>query len=229
MAVVKFDTGEKNRSPFEQFVTFYSDALKIPCIFVITEHPDWEDDDMFIYSELSDETLPDRLDKRLRPIKEAAEEKARKEKDRIEESEDEDSDAASEKNVDLVISYNSDKVCYRVNVRTGEKFDDKGNRVMAENEISCGYKEPAYANTEEIYRAMLGKVTGYEVVPLSPERDYIGTPVDWALCKRIVNLKSGLDPVIEKEIEEKKRRKREAREGYPYMDEFEYLDSLYDE
>ena len=80
-----------------------------------------------------------------------------------------------------------------------------------------------------MYRAVLWLRDSFEAVPASAERDYIGTREDWAFDRRLAALSTGTDPEIEAEYKKKRERIRESREGYPYMDEFEYINSLFDD
>ena len=125
---------------------------------------------------------------------------------------------------------------YKCNLRTREKFRKDGTRVMNEPRQEYRYgrlvtcrPEPAFASDEEVYRAALWLREGFEAVPASAERDYIGTREDWAFDRRLAALKTGTDPEIEAEYKEKREKIRESREGYPYMDEFEYINSLFDD
>ena len=85
--------------------------------------------------------------------------------------------------------------------------------------------EPIFLSDEEIYRASGWKWKGYDAAKKSAAPNYIGTPKDWEFIRRLSNLRGQEDPEIEKEYRAARYRLDKDRRDYPYMDEFEYLNT----
>ena len=231
MATVELYTADDRVTHIECLAREFGSCLGIPDIFINTVHTDFEDDEGSIHGKITDEDFPARLKAALeRAGKASGTNAAEKRK------------GASDLAVRYYSSLNGkhgmfrNDYTYKCNLRTREKFRKDGTRVMNEPRQEYRYgrlvtcrPEPAFASDEEVYRAALWLREGFEAVPASAERDYIGTREDWAFDRRLAALKTGTDPEIEAEYKEKREKIRESREGYPYMDEFEYINSLFDD
>ena len=232
MAVVELYTGEERVSHVECLAREFGRLLGIPHILVDTEDPDYPDREGDLHGSLTGGDSESKLRAGLESALAAAAEKA--------------GDRGGKGSFDLVIRYdrnwraghgmfrsNGDFKC---NLRTREKFDIRGRRVMKEPErdyvsgrLTELPPEGAYASDEEVYRAVVWLGQGFELAPVSGERDYIGLPEDWVFARRLAGLETGLDPEISREYDQEHRRAEEARANYPYMDEFEYINSLFDD
>lgn len=122
------------------------------------------------------------------------------------------------------------------NLRTREVFDARHRRVtgktkplLVRGEYREREKQPIFLSDEEVYRASLWKRKCFDAAPKNSSPDYIGTPKDWAFARRLSNLRGKLDPEIEREYRIAKDRLDQAISDYPYMDEFEYINTRGDE
>ena len=232
MAVVELFTSEDRVTHIECLAREFGELLGIPGIFINTVHTNFADEEGCLHGKITDRDFPERLKAELeRAEKEYAENAGkRKEKGAC----------------DLMIRYYRflgekhgmfrEEYSYKCNLRTREKYDKNDKRVMDEPKqdyrrgrlVTCR-AEPAYAPDEEVYRAIMWLSEGFELAPASSERDYIGTREDWAFDKRLASLRTGTDPELRAEYREKRERIRESRANYPYMDEFEYINSLFDD
>lgn len=125
-----------------------------------------------------------------------------------------------------------DRDWHWANLRTREIFDARGRRVKGKAGVGLSRgryvereAEPAFLSDEELYRASVWKRKCFDCVRKSAEPDYIGTPKDWEFIRRLSNLQGQAVPEIDREYRARKARlDRDARD-YPYMDEFEYLNT----
>ena len=231
MATVELYTGGDHVSHIEYLAREFGGLLGIPDIFVDTENAGSGDEEGYLCAKLSDDGFPARLKAELE----------RAEKIRAEGTRTGTAGAS-----DLILRYYGaygekhgmfrNDYTYKCNLRTREKFHRDGTRVMTEPGPDYAYgravrgrPEPVYASDEEVYRAVMWLYEGFERAPASAEKEYTGTREDRAFDRRLAALQTGTDPEIRKEYKEKEKRIRESRAGYPYMDEFEYINSLFDD
>ena len=125
-----------------------------------------------------------------------------------------------------------DKNWLWVNFRTREVFDSKNRRVkgkVKQRLVRDRYvdrdDEPIFLTDEELYRALGWKWKSYDAVRKSAAPGYIGTPKDWEFIRRLSELRGQAVPEIEKEYRAAGERLDRDRRDYPYMDEFEYLNT----
>lgn len=233
MAVVELYTGKQRHSHIECLAREFGDLLGIPHILINTEDTEFDDEEGYIYSRLTDEGFKAKLQKELERAEKISRAKA--------------TDTESRQgSFDLVIRYYcsygekhgmfQNRYSYKCNLRTREKYFRDGKRVMKDPVTDYIYgrlvtlsPEPEYASDEEVYRAVIWLCEGYELAPVSSEKDYIGTRDDWAFDKHLAELKTGIDPELKKLFDRENDRIRRSREDYPYMDEFEYIDSQFSE
>ena len=88
---------------------------------------------------------------------------------------------------------------------------------------------PKYLDDESTYRSMVWLRDEFVLLPKSAERDYTGLPSDWEYAKHLAALTAHPDPEIAAEFKKQKKEYEESLSGYPYKDEFEYLNTLYDD
>ena len=230
--VVTLYTGDEKESHIEYLASEFAELLDIPCLIVETILKYRDDGENFIYWKSGDKEFPDRLKTALNKIMEKASEETEKDK---------------KKNgpYDLAVRYYdsygkkhgmfSYPYSYQCNLRTREVFDREGNRVRDitsyktyEGEIKEDHGE-LFNNDEKTYRCILWLRKELVIVPLSNEKEYIGKPEDWEFAERLSELTSYPDEKIAAEYGEAKKRIEDAKDNYPYMDEFEYIDSQFDD
>ena len=118
------------------------------------------------------------------------------------------------------------------NLRTREVFDSRNRTVTGKVKprLSRGRyverpEEPLFLSEAEFYRAALWKRRSFDAVRKSDAPDYIGMPKDWLFSKRLSNLQGQHVPEVAQQYRDMKARfDRDMRE-YPYMDEFEYVNT----
>ena len=104
----------------------------------------------------------------------------------------------------------------RCNLRTRETFDSFKNRI----------EEPS---DEELYRAIGWKCVDYGLFRRSSGKDYYMTGEDREFARRLCTLGGKPVPEIKAEYDREKKQIEDFWRDYPYMDEFEYVDSGFDD
>jgi len=207
----------------------FADLLGIDVVTVDTRYVKYPDENGTIHCSLEDETLPERLQRELLRVKNRYDQKERKNN----------------------ITYHDLQICYKTgraysnfallrdtfpvyccNLRTREVYTKDGKRVMNEEKeevihgrwttVSGG---PRFASEEDVYRAILWQSEEYRLVPRSTDSDYRGYPQDWEFARRLADDEEAVNEEISKVFREFNKRAEQAKRDYPYMDEFEYLNS----
>ena len=220
----------RNESTYLEITAWeFADLLGIGVVTVDTRYVNFPDKDGEINCSLEDETLPERLQRELRRMKDLYDGAER------------DNDKPCH---DLQICYRTGREysnfsllrdtrpVYCCNLRTREVFTEDGKRVMAEprEEVRNGRWTtvsggPAFASDEEVYRAILWLGKEYRLVPRSAQPDYYGYPGDWEFARRLAADEAEVHEEISQAFREFNRRAEQAKKDYPYMDEFEYLNT----
>ena len=125
---------------------------------------------------------------------------------------------------------------YRCNLRTRESFfigkeREKEKKKTGVRQGRCVDldPDPLFVTDEEVYRSSVWKCRSFQLIRKSPEPDYIGLPEDWKFDARLAALRGGLVKEIAAEYKEARKRQEQSERDYPYMDEFEYLSSKFDD
>ena len=208
----------------------FADLLGIEVITVDTQYVNHPDRNGEINCSLQDETLPERLQRELLRVKNLYDQTERK--------------GGNKTCHDLQICYKTRlEYCnfallrdtspvFCCNLRTREVYTEDGKRVMNEpkEEVRNGRWTtvsggPAFVSEEEVYRAILWLREEYRLVPRSTEPDYFGYPKDWEFARRLADDEAAVNEEISKVFREFNKRAEQAKRDYPYMDEFEYLNS----
>lgn len=118
--------------------------------------------------------------------------------------------------------YGDDRRGYRVdkgincNLRTRETWDERRNRIEK-------------ASDEEVYRAIGWKLIRFDLFTRSKEMDYFMSREDKEFAEKLVTLGGKPVPEIKAEYDKIRKRIDDYWRDYPYMDEFEYVDSKFDD
>ena len=104
----------------------------------------------------------------------------------------------------------------RCNLRTRETYDSSHNKLEKPSD-------------EELYRAIGWKLAGYEIWKRSPKCNYVPMKEDCEFMRRLRGLAGKPVPEIDREYRERQKAMDDYWRDYPYMDEFEYIDSLFDD
>ena len=125
---------------------------------------------------------------------------------------------------------------YICNLRTREVFHTDRSRKTVDLGPAYRYghypskrEVPEYLSDEDVYRAAGWKLDEAGRIRKSAEPEYVGDPRDWAFAKRLAGLQGALVPEIAREYNEMRKKVDKALRDYPYMDEFEYMSSKFDE
>ena len=111
--------------------------------------------------------------------------------------------------------YKKEQVRY-CNIRTREGSDWRGNKL---DKLS----------DEEVYRAIGWKLVDFDLFPRSGSRDYMMLNDDREFIHRLSMLGGKAVPEIKAEYDGVKKRIDDYWRDYPYMDEFEYVNSRFDD
>ncbi|MCR5794585.1 MAG: hypothetical protein K6G61_04470, partial [Solobacterium sp.] len=87
---------------------------------------------------------------------------------------------------------------------------------------------PVYLTDEELYRCLGWRYAGFRLKKREDQDDYVPTEEDRSFMHRLCLLKGSPIPEIDEEYRKAAKRTEESRQDYPYMDEFEYIDSQFD-
>ena len=255
--VVTLYNGSETFSHAELAAIRFAELLGIPILMVDTASETPNDRDKYyenrtyVYGKLYEEDFAEKLSGGLARLRELAEKAG---PDLPAADEDEGSAAAdaadseygkkSRKSYDLGFRYYENYrrkrkyrgYDYECNLRTREVYDEDGARVhnlRSWTEYGRGRvtedEGPKFLGDEETYRFMMWLRDEFVLVPKNAERDYTGLPSDWEYAKHLAALTAHPDPEIAAEFKKQKKEYEESLSGYPYKDEFEYLNTLYDD
>ena len=104
----------------------------------------------------------------------------------------------------------------RCNLRTRETFDSFKNKL----------EDPS---DEELYRAIGWKCVDFGLFRRSSSRDYYMSEADREFTRRLCTLGGKPVPEIKAQYDREKKEIEDFWRDYPYMDEFEYVDSRFDD
>ncbi|MBQ6582655.1 MAG: hypothetical protein IJH77_02375 [Mogibacterium sp.] len=207
----------------------FAELMEKPSVCIQTDSPEWviqEPEDRFIFGKPSD---PDFADKCLEMLalnglvpepEPVADESTGRQVSRKRER--------KERKWDLGVTYY-------------ERYGDRGSgyRRERESEINCnlrtretfGYrkKELASPSDEELYRAIGWKRIRFDLFTRGKRMNYISSEEDLAFRKRLCTLNGKAVPEIKREYELKQKKINDFWRDYPYMDEFEYVDSKFED
>ncbi len=114
--------------------------------------------------------------------------------------------------------------------RRGYRNDLHINSNLRTRETWNSRREPLEkASDEEIYRAVCWKCIRFDLFTRSREMDYFPDSRDREFRRTLCTLGGKPVPEIKEEYEKVKKRIDDYWSSYPYMDEFEYIDSHYDD
>ena len=109
--------------------------------------------------------------------------------------------------------FKNDRSC---NLRTRETVDSFKNELERPSD-------------EELYRAIGWKCVRFDLFPRSKGYDYYETDEDKAFRRRLCTLGGKPVPEIKAQYDKEQKEINDYWRDYPYMDEFEYVDSRFDE
>ena len=102
------------------------------------------------------------------------------------------------------------------NLRTRETFDSRHNSL-------------GKASDEEVYRAIGWKLIRFDLFTRSKSMDHFMSAEDRDFARKLSTLGGKAVPEIKAEYEIAKKKIDDYWRDYPYMDEFEYVDSKFDD
>ena len=112
------------------------------------------------------------------------------------------------------------------NLRTREVYDWQFKQVPRADKPYI-----VLLGNEDVYRAMVWKKCGYRTFlkSKSVRREYEENEVDHRFTKRLTACGGSPPPELIEEYRMRRERIKKARSGHPYMDEYEYINSKFDD
>ncbi|MBO4787352.1 MAG: NADAR family protein [Lachnospiraceae bacterium] len=230
MAVIELSTQDEC-THLELAARNFAELLEIPLLTVDINCVAEEDEDLEVRCRLEDKDFSERLEKQIELVKRMYEERKAK-------------SPAEKQYHDMLVSYKtkleyssfglfrSTAPIHWCNLRTREVLDTDGKQVKGKerHEVVNGRwtylnPYPARVTDQALYRILIWMARDYKLVSVTDEEDYFGTPEDWKFTICLADNEAEINEETDNEFRKFKRAAEQARADYPFMDEFEYLNT----